>query len=724
MPNLRDFVVRYTGDIKDAVDAARRVNQEIEESNEKSKKSLDSLEKRMGKVGQNLTFGLTAPILATGAATAKAAMDAVESENLFEVSMGGMAREARAWSEAVSDALGQNSYEVRKNVATFNVMLDSMKMGTQRSYEMAKGLTQLSYDMSSFYNLNPEEAFDKLKSGITGEIEPLKSLGLVINETQVKQYALNNGLIKQGETLTEQQKILARYGLIMEQTKKAQGDLGRTMESSVSNQAKAMTAEIKEASVAFGMDLLPTIKDTIKEVRVVTKWFSNLSAEQRKTIIATAAVAAAAGPVISGIAKTITALATIRKAYLAAAAAAKAFAGSSAAAATGAGAAIAAAGALAYVSGKAAFKPMTDAKKSAKEASESDKEMIAKGFKRKSNGGWEFPKKGKATASKATASKKKAAPKIKVPKISGGGKVSAPKVADIDDFEDAPTLAEIEDERAQKSMEWTENMFTLHRITEQERYDAYSRILEKNKHLSLSMLAQVSSMRENIGKEIEDKRMADLEAELDRQIEKERKDNEKWLKELARARKRSDEYAEKQMIQLELDAMKDEAGGNALGASLKRNKADWMSSMLSNLQQTRTGKNMDMANKLAEARYAEADRRSVLENARNVWERIKAFRQEAEEKRKSVQQQLEAERQRLRGGIRYMSLEDMREDAMLDSVRRQYGPERKYIPSDINAPASAQEIIDANVSIYNETKNQTELLQRIANALTAPVPAF
>ena len=84
-----------------------------------------------------------------------------------------MAGEARKWSEETSKALGLNAYNVRKNVSTYNSMLTSMGLTSNESLKMSQGLTQLSYDMASFYNLQPEEAFDKLKAGIAGESEPL-----------------------------------------------------------------------------------------------------------------------------------------------------------------------------------------------------------------------------------------------------------------------------------------------------------------------------------------------------------------------------------------------------------------------------------------------------------------------------------------------------------------------------------------------------------------------
>lgn len=101
------------------------------------------------------------------------ANDVVESESLFTVSMKGMADSARAWSDELSASLGLNAYNLRKNVGTFNTMFMSMGLGEQAAYNMSTSLVQLAEDMASFYNVDPEEMFTKLRAGITGETEPL-----------------------------------------------------------------------------------------------------------------------------------------------------------------------------------------------------------------------------------------------------------------------------------------------------------------------------------------------------------------------------------------------------------------------------------------------------------------------------------------------------------------------------------------------------------------------
>lgn len=224
--------------------------------------SLNSLGSTLQGMGTAMTVGVTLPILATGAAMVKMGMDAVESEDLFRISMGDMAAEARAWAKQLADALNLNSYAVRQNVATFNVMFGSMGIGQQAAFDMAKGLTQLSYDLSSFYNLSREDAFQKLQSGISGEVEPLKRLGIVMNETNVEQWALNKGLVAQGQAMSDAQKVVARYGYLLDAASKAQGNLAETIDSPM-NKLRGIQDQFSELATEIGMEFLPAISTAL-----------------------------------------------------------------------------------------------------------------------------------------------------------------------------------------------------------------------------------------------------------------------------------------------------------------------------------------------------------------------------------------------------------------------------------------------------------------------------
>lgn len=282
----------------------------LSESMDKAGEKLKTAGEKMSGIGEKLSAAVTAPIIGIGVASTKMAMEAVESENLFEVAMGSMAGDARKWSEETSKSLGLNAYNVRKNVATYNSMLTSMGLTGQESLKMSEGLTQLSYDMASFYNLKPEEAFEKLKSGISGEAEPLKALGILVNDTTIKTYAYSHGIAQQGKELTEAQKVQARYGAIMEATKNAQGDLARTMDSPT-NRLRIMKEQAEQLGIQFGQLLIPILEKLMNVIKPLMDKFQGLSKEQQQNIIKIALVAAAIGPVLVIVGKVITIIGTL-----------------------------------------------------------------------------------------------------------------------------------------------------------------------------------------------------------------------------------------------------------------------------------------------------------------------------------------------------------------------------------------------------------------------------
>jgi len=179
----------------------------------------------------------------------------------------------------------------------FNVMFKSMGLGEQAAYDMAKGIVQLGYDMASFYNLEPEEAFDKLSSGMVGMSRPLQDMGILVNETTVKAWALSEGIISIGEELTETEKVMARFGTIMKATTTAQGDMARTLESPA-NQLRIFNEQVNMLKVELGMELLPMFSEVLDKLKPMVEWFGNLNDEQKTMVINIGLIAAAAGPVL------------------------------------------------------------------------------------------------------------------------------------------------------------------------------------------------------------------------------------------------------------------------------------------------------------------------------------------------------------------------------------------------------------------------------------------
>lgn len=213
---------------------------------------------RMAKIGA-VAFG------ALSVAALKFASDVEETQNLFNESMDGMAKQANKFVDTLSSKFGIFPREVQDALGVFNLMLTGMGLGTEKAFEMSKALTQLGFDVASFRNLAPEEAFEKLRAGITGEIEPLKRLGVVINETRIKTEALKTMTKKQAAQMTDAEKVAIRYDLIMQGLSKDSGDLERTQDS-FANRLRQLISKFKELLATIGKPFLQPVADIFGKI--------------------------------------------------------------------------------------------------------------------------------------------------------------------------------------------------------------------------------------------------------------------------------------------------------------------------------------------------------------------------------------------------------------------------------------------------------------------------
>ena len=212
-------------------------------------------------IRQKVRLGLAALGVALAAgvkAFAALAFETVESQALVSESFGTMTTDAKAWAAELSDSLGLNRFESERMSAVLFTMTENMGLSKEAAFDLSTGAVELAADMASFYNLSHEEVLDKIKAGLTGEAEPLKRLGILVNENTIKQTAYNAGIAKRGAVLTETQKVEARWLAITKQTTKAQGDLARTMDSPT-NKLRRMRSELMEAATTLSQALLPAL---------------------------------------------------------------------------------------------------------------------------------------------------------------------------------------------------------------------------------------------------------------------------------------------------------------------------------------------------------------------------------------------------------------------------------------------------------------------------------
>lgn len=186
----------------------------------------------------------------------------IEDLNLFTASMGKYTEEAQNYAEAVSEALGIDPGEFMHNQGVFNTIISGFGVASDKAYLMSKNLTQLGYDISSFFNITFEDAMQKLQSGISGELEPLRRLGYDLSVARLQEEALALGIKKKVSAMTQAEKSQLRYYAIMTQVTTAQGDMARTL-NAPANQIRILKAQVTQCARALGNIFIPMLNAVI-----------------------------------------------------------------------------------------------------------------------------------------------------------------------------------------------------------------------------------------------------------------------------------------------------------------------------------------------------------------------------------------------------------------------------------------------------------------------------
>lgn len=184
----------------------------------------------------------------------------VENLNLFTVTMGESADEAYAFAEAVNEALGIDTSDWIRYQGFFQSIAKGFGTTAEQADLMSQNLTQLSYDIASFYNVSVEEAYNKVVSGFSGELEPLRRLGFALDEATLKQFAYSKGIEQSVESMTQAQKGQLRYVAMIEQAGSigVLGDMSRTIDTAA-NGLRILQARVQQFARAVGDVVAPVL---------------------------------------------------------------------------------------------------------------------------------------------------------------------------------------------------------------------------------------------------------------------------------------------------------------------------------------------------------------------------------------------------------------------------------------------------------------------------------
>ena len=193
---------------------------------------------------------------AAGVASVKLASDLTEVQNVVDVTFGKNADTINTWAKNAATSFGISELQAKKFNGTMGAMLKSMGLSDDAVLDMSTSMTGLAGDFASFYNLPIEEAFQKIRSGISGETEPLKELGINMSVANLEAYALSQGIDKSYDSMTQAEQAALRYNFLMAASADAQGDFARTNDS-LANQLRIAQLEVQNLGGAIGMSLLP-----------------------------------------------------------------------------------------------------------------------------------------------------------------------------------------------------------------------------------------------------------------------------------------------------------------------------------------------------------------------------------------------------------------------------------------------------------------------------------
>ena len=297
-----------------------KVVYKIEGDNSQALKALDEFEKEAKKTGgqfegtvEDTMDGAESTVSTTAAKIAKAigsafvvkqvvefgkaaigvASDLNEVQNVVDTTFGTEgAIKVNEWAKNAAEAFGESELQAKQFTSTLGAMFKSMGVGQADMEEMSMSLAGLAGDMASFYNLDPAEAFEKLRSGISGETEPLKQLGINMSVVNLEAFAMAEGITTAYDSMTQAEQATLRYQYIMSATADAQGDFANTSDS-LANQQRILQLEIQTLAAEIGQDLMPIAQEILTIARDGIQWISE-NKDALEGLAAAAGVAATA----------------------------------------------------------------------------------------------------------------------------------------------------------------------------------------------------------------------------------------------------------------------------------------------------------------------------------------------------------------------------------------------------------------------------------------------
>ena len=244
-----------TSALKDAREELARVSQGLDELDKKAQGNSNSIAKLAKSIGLIAAAKKSFDVIKSGVDYAS---DLAEVQNVVDVTFGNSSRAVDSWAQQALNAYGMNEVSAKRYAGTIGAMLKSSGLAGDSIVNMSQDMVGLAGDMASFYNLDLNTAFEKIRSGISGETEPLKQLGINMSVANLEAYALSQGITKSYDSMTQAEQVMLRYNYLMNTTSDAQGDFARTSDS-WANQTRLLSESWTQFTGLLAEQLLPVL---------------------------------------------------------------------------------------------------------------------------------------------------------------------------------------------------------------------------------------------------------------------------------------------------------------------------------------------------------------------------------------------------------------------------------------------------------------------------------
>lgn len=256
-----------TASIQEAREELARASAALDQLEDHTNKSTDAFSRLAKAIGLVM---IARKALDTIKAGIDYASDLAEVQNVVDITFGSATEAINSWSKECLAAYGMNEVSAKRYAGTIGAMLKSSGLAGDAIVDMSKDMVGLAGDMASFYNLDLETAFEKIRSGISGETEPLKQLGINMSVTNLEAYALSQGIKTSYNEMSQAEQVMLRYNYLMSTTADAQGDFARTQDS-YANQTRLLSESWLEFTSIMAEQLLPVLT-------TIVSWLNNIVA--------------------------------------------------------------------------------------------------------------------------------------------------------------------------------------------------------------------------------------------------------------------------------------------------------------------------------------------------------------------------------------------------------------------------------------------------------------